>query len=339
VAQSKHKDPLKPIVAISILGSAYYLYALATEHRNDPFTVITLVLVLAFVYVYFRRPEYAGDFLFYSALPVYPLYFLAIALRLIAPPAFVATYYLLGVAYVAVIVVFWNDKKKYDTYLQLLRGGPPQQEESSDVKPRGLEKHKPVIGGSPRAKQRAKADPNIPALVLLIAATIGALYVGYRMNLENPSTSSSASNQIGKAPSDSVIEISIQRGNDYLLYILLSSDRTVNRQGAVNAALTYERDGTPATVYIGPSREPILDDMFRSFPSFINTLHGESAIRGRGTTILLKITVRTGPNTHSETYKYGSASLGPPTTVRHFVIQAVRYTDSWVEGVKRSRGR
>lgn len=337
--QPRRKDPLKPIVVISILGSLYDIYVLAAKHGNDPFTVIALVLELAFVYIYFRRSEYAGDFLFYSSLPVYPLYFLAITLGLIAPPPYEATYYVLGVVYVVVMIVFWNEKKKYNAYLELLRGEPPQQvESSSNIKPRGIEKPK-LVRGEPVRTKRMKADPNIPALVLLIAATVGALYVGYRMNLENTAASPTASNHLTKAPTDSLIEISIKRGNDYLLYILLSSDGTVNRQGAVNTTLTHELLGTPSTVYMGSSRERIFNDMFRGFAKYINTLHGENAIGGRGKTILLKIAVRTGPDTHSETYKYGSASSGPPSVARRFVIQALHYTDSWVEEVQRSRDK
>lgn len=70
---------------------------------------------IAFIYLYFSRSAYAGSFLFYSLLLIYPLYFglMAVGQGPIASPTVLG---IMLAVYAVGTVSTWRLKRKYDRY-------------------------------------------------------------------------------------------------------------------------------------------------------------------------------------------------------------------------------
>lgn len=112
-----NSNPLKPIVFVSILNGAYTIYQILVQGVFAPFGIVALVISSIFIFLYFTKPNYAGAFLFYSTIPIYPIYFLTGVLGLNSTPPKVGTYLVMTVIYFVCIFVIWKLKNKYETYL------------------------------------------------------------------------------------------------------------------------------------------------------------------------------------------------------------------------------
>jgi hypothetical protein len=110
-------NPLKPIVFVSFLSSLYTLYQVLIQGIFQLFAIAAVITSSIFIFLYFKLPKYAGAFMFYSAIPVYPIYFLASAISLITPPSGIGIYLVLGVIYIVCIFVLWKLKNRYEAYL------------------------------------------------------------------------------------------------------------------------------------------------------------------------------------------------------------------------------
>ncbi|MDQ6787311.1 MAG: hypothetical protein M3033_10940 [Acidobacteriota bacterium] len=111
-------NPLKPVVFVSLLNSAYRIYQIMFKDIFSLFGIIALVLSSIFIFLYFKNSKYAGAFLFYSAVPLYPLYFLAGFLGLNATLPSVGLYSVMALIDVACLFIVWKLKNKYELYLQ-----------------------------------------------------------------------------------------------------------------------------------------------------------------------------------------------------------------------------
>ncbi|MGA7160838.1 MAG: hypothetical protein WBZ48_07540 [Bacteroidota bacterium] len=112
------KNPLQPFVIAALASIIYAVYEILFKHRYEPFTIIAGVLACVFIYLYQEKSKHAGQLMFFSTVPVYPLYFAGMALGLIKTPARTGVYYVMGSMYVVGVIIFWKAKIRYETYLK-----------------------------------------------------------------------------------------------------------------------------------------------------------------------------------------------------------------------------
>lgn len=110
-------NPLKPVVFVSALNSIYTMYQILIQGIINPLGVLALFISSIFIFLYIKKSKYAGAFLFYSAIPIFPLYFLTGFLGLNTTPPRIVTYTILGIIYIVCIFILWKVKNKYEEYL------------------------------------------------------------------------------------------------------------------------------------------------------------------------------------------------------------------------------
>ena len=111
-------NPLKTIIFVSLLNTAYTLYQILVLGVFNLLGILVAIASSIFIFLYFKMPRYAGAFLFYSTLPIYPLYFLFGALGLNATPPSVGTYLVLALIDVGLLFLLWRLKNRYEVYLR-----------------------------------------------------------------------------------------------------------------------------------------------------------------------------------------------------------------------------
>jgi hypothetical protein len=109
------RNPLTTIAIVVAIGDCYSLYEAVINGSVDLFRILVWLQGIAFLYLYLTRSAYAGSFLFYSALPIYPLYFglMAVGWAPIASPTVLG---IMLAIYVAAAVSIWRVKREYERY-------------------------------------------------------------------------------------------------------------------------------------------------------------------------------------------------------------------------------
>ena len=109
------KKPLTTAAIILVLGDCYSVYNAIRHDSVDVFRLLVWVQGLVFLVLYLTRSSYAGAFLFYSVLPIYPLYVGSMALGL-APVVSPTVLGIMLAIYAAAVVSLWRLKRDYDRY-------------------------------------------------------------------------------------------------------------------------------------------------------------------------------------------------------------------------------
>lgn len=91
------------------------MYEAVSDGSINFFRILVWLQGIAFIYLYLSRSAYAGSFLFYSVLPIYPLYFglMAVGQAPIASPTVLS---IMLAVYAAGVVSTWRLKRKYARY-------------------------------------------------------------------------------------------------------------------------------------------------------------------------------------------------------------------------------
>jgi hypothetical protein len=157
-------------------------------------------------------------------------------------------------------------------------------------------------------------------------------------NNSTSSKSSDASPNVADSTQNlAVLEISVQNGKEFPLYILMHSDGTNNRGGAMNESLTKVLPDAPKAVYMGPSEKPMLGEMLDGVTKELAELKGEHDLGGGGDPLELTITIQIANRGLRIKYKYGSESSGPPSPVKEYVSKAVQLTNTWITEIEKNK--
>src|SRR5215211_3782263 len=112
-----NENPLKPVAIPLLILSAVLLPWQIRAGTADLFAVVSLVGAAVLVVLYLRKSRHAATFLFWSTVPIYPLYFLSIVLGQRPAPANTASYLVLAAVWIGGLVYLWRLKTKYSAFL------------------------------------------------------------------------------------------------------------------------------------------------------------------------------------------------------------------------------
>jgi hypothetical protein len=112
-----NNDPMKPVAIPLFVISALLLPWQIRAGTVDLFAVISLIGSAILVVLYLRKSAHAAAFLFWSTVPIYPLYFLSIALGQYAAPNNPIVYVVLAAIWMGGMVSLWRLKAQYALFL------------------------------------------------------------------------------------------------------------------------------------------------------------------------------------------------------------------------------
>ena len=84
--------------------------------NKNPLTTTIIAFAIGDAY-YLTKSRFSGSYLFYSIIPIFPIYF---GLKLIGlnPPPATSTIFIIGfLLYVVAIGLLWKQKRDYDRYM------------------------------------------------------------------------------------------------------------------------------------------------------------------------------------------------------------------------------
>jgi hypothetical protein len=112
-----NKNPLSTVVRVFVIGDAYTTWAALTKHSVTMFTVIGWIQGIGFVVLYLKQSRYTGTYLFYSILPIFPIY-LGLKLVGFTAPLLPVVYVVASIAYLIAMFLLWQMKRNYDRFMK-----------------------------------------------------------------------------------------------------------------------------------------------------------------------------------------------------------------------------
>jgi hypothetical protein len=106
------------------IGDAYTVWEAITKSAVSVFTVVAWLQGIVLFILYLKKSRFAGSYLFYSIIPLFPIYF---GLKLIGlnPPAATSEIYIIAfLIYVVAVALLWKQKRDYDRYMAAERVSP-----------------------------------------------------------------------------------------------------------------------------------------------------------------------------------------------------------------------
>ena len=111
------KNPLTTTVILFVCTDLYSAWEAITEGGLSVFTVILWLQGIILLILYLKKSRFAGSYLFYSIIPVFPIYVGLDLSGLDPTPATSEVYAFLFVIYVVGIALLWKVKRDYDRYM------------------------------------------------------------------------------------------------------------------------------------------------------------------------------------------------------------------------------
>lgn len=112
-----NKNPLTTTIIVFAVGDGYTMWEAITKGTVSLFTAVAWVQGIVLVLLYLTKSRFAGSYLFYTVLPIFPVYFGLKLTGLYPPPAASGTYVIAFVIYAVALVLLWRQKRDYDRYL------------------------------------------------------------------------------------------------------------------------------------------------------------------------------------------------------------------------------
>lgn len=117
MSTSINKNPLTSTAIVFAIGDAYTIWQAIVARNVHIFTAIAWALSFVFFFLYIKRSPFAGAFLFYSTLPLYPLYFGFRLAGLTTPAPTPMVYLIMFAIYVVGSTLMWKLKRDYERYV------------------------------------------------------------------------------------------------------------------------------------------------------------------------------------------------------------------------------
>ena len=111
------KNPLTTMVIVFAIGDAYTVWEAITIGAVSMFTVVAWLQGIVLFVLYLKKSRFAGSYLFYSIIPLFPIYFGLKLIGLNPPPATPGVYIIAFLIYVVAIGLLWKQKRDYDRYV------------------------------------------------------------------------------------------------------------------------------------------------------------------------------------------------------------------------------
>ena len=111
------KNPLTTTIIVFAIGDAYTVWEAITTGAMSIFTVVAWLQGIVLFVLYLKKSTFAGSYLFYSIIPLFPIYFGLKLLGLNPPPATSGVYIIAFLIYVVAIGLLWKQKRDYGRYM------------------------------------------------------------------------------------------------------------------------------------------------------------------------------------------------------------------------------
>ena len=119
--ENMNKNPLTTTVIVFAIGDAYTAWEAITKGEVSVFTVAVWLQGIVLFVLYLKKSRLAGSYLFYSIIPIFPVYFGLKLMGLNPPPATSEIYIIAFLIYVVAIGLLWKQKRDYDRYIMAER--------------------------------------------------------------------------------------------------------------------------------------------------------------------------------------------------------------------------
>jgi hypothetical protein len=127
-----NRNPLTTTIIVFAVGDGYTVWEAITRGTVSPFTVVAWIQGLVLLFLYLTRSRFAGSYLFYSIIPIFPVYFGLKLAGLYPPPARSGTYVIAFVIYAAAVALLWKQKRDYAGYLAAVDAQTSQHSEARE---------------------------------------------------------------------------------------------------------------------------------------------------------------------------------------------------------------
>jgi hypothetical protein len=119
--ESMNKNPLTTTIIVFAIGDAYTVWEAISNGAVSVFTAAVLLQGIVLLVLYLRKSGIAGSYLFYSVIPIFPIYFGLKFIGLNPPPVTSEIYLIAFLIYVVAVGLLWKQKRDYDRYMEANR--------------------------------------------------------------------------------------------------------------------------------------------------------------------------------------------------------------------------
>ncbi len=115
---SMNKNPLTTTIIVFAIGDAYTVWEAIVNGEVSVFTAAILLQGIVLLVLYLKKSGIARSYLFYSMIPIFPIYFGLKFIGLNPPPVSSEIYLIAFLIYVAAVGLLWKQKRDYDRYIE-----------------------------------------------------------------------------------------------------------------------------------------------------------------------------------------------------------------------------
>jgi hypothetical protein len=116
-----NKNPLTTTIIVFAIGDAYTVWEAITKGAVSVFTAVAWLQGIVLFVLYLKKSRFAGSYLFYSIIPLFPIYFGLKLIGLNPPPATSEIYIIAFLIYVVAVALLWKQRRDYDRYIMAER--------------------------------------------------------------------------------------------------------------------------------------------------------------------------------------------------------------------------
>jgi len=110
-------NPLTSTVIANLLLDGFTVKNMVEAGRIEIFSILAIAQALVLLVFYLRKSRYAGSFLFWSVVPMFPIYFGLNALGFNGPRMRPLIYAVAAVFWCVGLLIVWRLKRRYIAYL------------------------------------------------------------------------------------------------------------------------------------------------------------------------------------------------------------------------------
>jgi len=116
--ENMNKNPLTTTIIVFAIGDAYTVWEAISNGEVSVFTAAVLLQGIVLLVLYLKKSAIAGSYLFYSVIPIFPIYFGLKFIGLNPPPVTSQIYLIAFLIYVVAVGLLWKQKRDYDRYME-----------------------------------------------------------------------------------------------------------------------------------------------------------------------------------------------------------------------------
>jgi hypothetical protein len=116
--ENMNKNPLTTTIIVIAIMDAYTVWEAISNGEVSVLTGAVLLQGVVLLVLYLKKSRIAGSYLFYSIIPIFPIFFGLKYLGLNPPPVSSEVYLIAFLIYVVAAALLWKQKRDYDRYIE-----------------------------------------------------------------------------------------------------------------------------------------------------------------------------------------------------------------------------